>query len=40
MNGVVITSFTNWLNEVNKKTKLRTYILIKKTLSLSEYVES
>ena len=33
-------SETNWLNEVNKKPKLRTYILIKKTLNPSEYVKS
>ena len=30
----------NWLNEVNQKPKLRTYILIKKTLNPSEYVKS
>ena len=33
-------SETNWLNEVNQKPKLRTYILIKKTLNPSEYVKS
>ena len=33
-------SETNWLNGVNQKPKLRTYILIKKTLNPSEYVQS
>ena len=33
-------SETNWLNEVNQKPKLRTYILINKTLNPSEYVKS
>ena len=32
-------SESSWLNEVNQKPKLRTYILMKKTLNPSEYVK-